>query len=213
MSKIKQKHEARYLNGKPINWNKPPNPNKIVAWSKKDMYGRAIKGSFRTICHLNRLNNLSVKRFKTEIVVIQRDWNTGVAASAGTHDYDAVWDLYIPGVSWKAQQKFFRRNGLACWHRYPPLFSDHIHGFTLPPREGKDVSDDFKVAGFKVGQYVDGGYSLYGRRVTSSQIDSYYRHAVGLARQDGTGGDPTWFPPDISDTIFNLKRYVAKRSA
>jgi hypothetical protein len=209
---VKQPHEVRLLSGKPINWKRPPRPTAMCSWSKKTTAGRPIRGSFRTLCHMNRLNNLALRRFGREISVIQPDWNTTVAASAGTHDFDATWDLWIPGVDPWVQQRFFRANGMAGWIRKPPLFGWHFHGFTLPPREGHSISDDFKVHGFKVGIYVDGGYSTRGGLVTSSQIVDYYNHAFGLANQHARGSDRSWYPKDIPATIFNLKRYVARRA-
>lgn len=201
-----------YLDGKPINWRKPPAPNKMVLWTKKTTSGRQIRGSFRTICHMDRLNRLAYLRWGVGVSVIQPDWNTGVAASAGTHDFDATWDLWIAGVDPWEQQRFFRRNGMGGWMRKPPLFGWHYHGFTLPPREGSTVSDDFKVHGFKVGKYVDGGFSLFGRLVTSSQISDYYQKAFGLSGQHTPGSDTSWFPKNISGTIFNLNKFVEARA-
>lgn len=201
------------LNGRPINWKNPPKPTDRVMWSKKDIYGKRVTGSFRTICHVDRLDALAQGRFGQGLAVIQPSYNTGVRASAGTHDYDACLDVYIPGVDWYVAQKFLRANGFACWYRHPPLFGNHIHGFTLPPREGKSISDDWKVAGFTVGKYVDGGWSLYGRLVTSSQIEDYYRHAFGLAGMHTPGSDKSWFPSNIEATIFDLDAYVARRAA
>jgi hypothetical protein len=209
---IKQKHEVRLRNGRAIDWTKPPKPTTICSWSKKTTGGRTIIGSFRTLCHMNRLNNLAVSKYGVEIQVIQPDWNTWVKASAGTHDYDATWDLWIPGVNPWEQQKFFRANGLGGWMRKPPLFGWHYHGFTLPPREGKSISDDFQVHGFRVGIYVDGGWSTRGALVTTSQIADYYNHAFGLSYQHRPGSDKTWFPKDIKATIFDLDAYVAQRA-
>lgn len=210
--RIKQRHEVRHLNGKPINWAKPPKPNAMCSWSKKDTRGRPIRGSFRTLCHLNRLNNLALAKFGVEIRVIQRDWNTGVAASAGTHDFDSTWDLWIPDVDPRVQERFFRANGLGGWMRKPPLFGWHYHGFTLPPFEGKVRSDDFRVAGLKVGVYVDGGYSTRGRLVTSSQIADYVNEAFGLSGQHTPGSDRSWFPENKAATVFDLQKYVARRA-
>lgn len=210
--RIKQPHEVRLLNGGAINWKRPPRPTAMCSWSKKTTSGRPIRGSFRTLCHMNRLNNLALRRFGREISVIQPDWNTTVRASAGTHDFDATWDLWIPGVDPWVQQRFFRANGLGGWMRRPPLFGWHYHGFTLPPREGQSISDDFKVHGFKVGVYVDGGYSSRGRLVTSSQIADYYNHAFGLSNAHTPGSDRTWYPKSIPATIFRLDRYVARRA-
>jgi hypothetical protein len=205
--------EARLLGGAKIDWNHPPAPNAKVQWSKKDEKGRTVKGSLRVICHLNRLNNLAVKRFDEGVSVIQPPFNTTVSASKGTHDFDACMDIHIPGVGWWAQQRFFRANGLGCWYRHPPTFSNHIHGFTLPPREGTVISDDFKAAGRVVGVFVDGGHSLKGGQVTSSQIEDYYNHAFGLAGQHEPNSDTSWFPADIKATIFDLQRYIDRRAS
>lgn len=202
---------VRYLNGRRVNWRKPPPANKKMLWRDRTMYGRPVYGSFRTLCHLDRLDRLARRKYGKGIVVIQSAYNTSVAASAGTHDYDACLDIYIPGVSWWEQQRFFRANGFACWYRHPPLFGNHIHGFTLPEREGKSISDDYKVHGFKVGKYVDGGHSLYGRLVTSSQITDYYNEAFGLSGQHKAGSDKSWFPANKEATIFRLDKFVANR--
>lgn len=201
-----------HLDGRPINWKKPPKPNQMVLWTKKTTSGRTIRGSFRTICHLDKLNRRAYLRFGVGISAIQPDWNTGVAASAGTHDFDATWDLWIPGVDPWVQQRFFRRLGLGGWMRKPPLFGWHYHGFTLPPREGVSISDDYRVHGFKVGVYVDGGWSTRGRLVTSSQIADYYNHAFGLSGQHTSGSDRSWFPRNIEATIFDLDKWVAARA-
>lgn len=194
--------------GQQINWFKPPKPTDIVRWSKKTTGGKPITGLFRTIAHLDYLYHEAMRVFSKPLRVIQPPFNTGVPASAGTHDYDACWDGYISGVPWLTQQAFFRQRGLACWYRKPPAFSDHIHGFPLPPRIGTNVSDDFDLGGFKVGKYVDGGWSTVGDRKFSSQIEDYYEHKTGLA---GHANDPTWFPPSIEATIFDLPAYIRSK--
>lgn len=206
-------HEAVRLNGHQINWSSPPAATTKVKWSKKSMYGHTVTGSLRHICHLNRLNNLAIKRFGTGIEIIQTAFNTSIAASAGTHDLDAVVDLYIPGVGWWTQQRFFRANGLPGWYRYPPSFPNHYHGFTLPRHEGTVVSDDFRSGGFKVGVYVDGGYSTRGYLASSSQIEDAYKHAFGLSSSHTPGSDNTWWPKNLAATAFDLKAYIARRAA
>lgn len=196
---VRQPHEVRRRWGRRINWNRPPPPTKMCRWTKKTMYGQSIKGSFRTLCHLNRLNNLALAKFGKELSVIQSDWNTSVAASAGTHDKDSVWDLYIPGVSWWGQQKFFRANGFGCWYRHAPTFSNHVHGFSIPPQKGTQRADDFADSGFPVGIYVPG------------QLEDYYAHAFGLSGQHTPNSDQSWFPRSIRRTIFDLDKYVARR--
>lgn len=197
-----------WTTGRRINWFKPPAPSTIVRWVHR---GRTIKCSFRTACAMARLNNLARAKYGVDIVVIQPCYNTGVAASAGTHDFDATFDLYIPGVDWREQERFFRRNGFACWFRHPPAFGNHIHGFVLPVPEGSSRSDDYKVRGFKVGKYVDGGYSTSGRLVTSSQIADYYNEAFGLSGQHTPGSDNSWYPADKAATVFNLTAFVKRR--
>lgn len=198
------------LSGKPINWAKPPAANARVMWSRKTSGGKRVTGSLRTIAHLDHLDTLAVKKYGKHIVVLQPAYNTGVKASEGTHDYDACLDGYIPAVPWREQERFFRANGAGAWWRNKSQgFSNHIHWFVLPPREGSDVNDDFKVAGFKVGKYVDGGWSTKGRRIASSQIEDYYDHKTGLKGHQPDYG--SWFPKDIRATIFNLPAYIKRQ--
>lgn len=197
------------LAGKPIDWRNPPAPTARVKWSKTDMYGRAVTGSLRTIAFIDHLDTLARKKYNAPVVIIQPPYNSGVAASEGTHDYDACFDWYIPGVAWREQERFARANGMADWWRRPPAFGNHQHGFPLPPREGFTVSDDFKVGGFKVGKYVDGGYSLYGRPVASSQLEDYYEERTGLAGHAKDSG--SWFPPNKTATIFDLNAYIRRQ--
>jgi len=206
-------HEVQKMNGGKIAWKNPPRPNVRCRWSKRDTSGRLVTGSFRHIAHLNRLNNLAVKKgWKSGIVIIQPAYNKTVAASAGTHDFDACVDLYIPGVDWWKQQAFLRANGLGCWYRHPPSFPYHIHGMTIPPQSGQVRADDFRDGGFKVGLYVDGGYSQYGSLRSSSQLTDYYNHAFGLSGQHDKNSDHSWFPDNIKGTIFNLGKYVSVRA-
>jgi hypothetical protein len=204
--------EPLHLDGTPIDFVHPPPATALVKWAKKDLTGRTVKGSLRHICHLNQLNNLALTKFGAGIEIIQPAFTTGVAASVGTHDFDMVVDLHIPGVGWWEQQRFCRANGLGCWYRHPPAFGNHIHGFTLPPREGHNISDDFKVAGFKVGRYIDGGWSTHGAQITSSQLADYYHHAYGLKNEHQPNSDTSWFPPGIAATIFDLAAYIRART-
>lgn len=198
------------LQGKPINWDKPPKPTDRVMWDQRDIYGRAVTGSLRTICHLDWLNQESKRVFGVGVRVIQPPFNKGVRASAGTHDWDACLDIYIPGVDWLTAQRFFRERGFGCWVRWyrKNLWNTHIHGFTLPPQEGVDRADDWAVLGFKVGYLVDGGFSTVGRRIAHAQVNSYYNHRSGMS---GDARDNTWFPSDIKATIFDLPRYIAQQ--
>lgn len=197
------------LAGKPIDWANPPAPTARVMWSQRASSGKAVTGSLRTIAFIDHLFTLAMKKYNSPLIVIQPPYNDTVEASAGTHDYDACFDWYIPNVPWREQERFARANGMANWWRRPPAFGNHQHGFPLPPREGVSIGDDFSVAGFKVGVYVDGGYSLHGREVASSQLTDYYLHKTGLAGHAHDSG--SWFPPSITKTIFNLNAYIARQ--
>lgn len=196
------------LNGKAIDWAKPPKQTQLVKWDRRDQYGREVIGSLRAISHLDATDALAVKKFGQHIIILQPSYNTGVAASAGTHDYDACFDVYIPGVSWAEQQKFFRANGWGAYWRRPPKFGHHIHMFSLPPQEGKDRSDDYKSAGFKVGRFVDGGWSTRGFKNASAQIEAYYGKRDALA---SNARDNSWFPSSIKATIFDFAAYAKAR--
>lgn len=190
------------LRGKELNWDGKHvslKPTRLVLWSEKDMYGRPVKGSLRTIAQLDLMSHRARKRFGSRVVIIQPPYNTTVKASAGTHDFDACMDWYIPGVNWWTQQRFGRSQGQGCWYRHPPLFGNHMHGFVLPPREGRTIGDDFAVHGFKVGVYVPG------------QLEDYYNRAFGLANQHTPGSDKSWFPKNIESTIFDLPKYLDKK--
>lgn len=199
------------LAGKPIDWRSPPKAADMVLWSGKTQSGRPVRGSLRAIAHLDRLNSLSLKRFGVPVTVIQPPFNDGVEASEGTHDLDQTFDVWIAGVPGPVQQKFIRANGGGAYLRTPEQgFPLHIHFFTLPERQGADVSDDYRSGGFRVGRYVDGGWSTVGARVASSQIEDYYTHRNAL---EGHAHDPSWFPADIAATIFDLPAYIARQRA
>lgn len=194
--------EVRTLSGRKIDWNNHPKAN---AKCSLVLDGKKVVGGFRSLCALNRMNNYVRKTYGRDIHVFQGAFNLSVAASAGTHDLDACFDWYIPGVSFYTTQKIGRRFGFGCWYRHAPKFSNHVHGFVLPPGR------KFSSRGIKVGIYVDGGLSIHGHKTTSSQLDDYYNHAFGLSGEHEHNSDHSWFPPDIDATIFNLGLYVKRR--
>lgn len=200
--------EVLRMNGRKVNFARLAkidyDPTVRVKWSQKTLYGQTVTGSLRTICHFDRLYTLSLKRFGEPFTVIQPPYNTTVAASAGTHDFDACIDWYIPGIGYWAAQRWGRANGLAGWYRSTnTIWSNHLHGFTLPPSPKGDTNhwDDFGAAGFKVGVYVPG------------QLVDYYNHAYGLSGQHEPGSDGSWFPPNIKSTIFDLDQFIERRAA
>lgn len=196
------------LTGKPINWAKPPKPTTKVMWSQRTTGGKRVIGSLRTIAFLDRLNRLAKKRFGRGLIVYQGPYNTTIEQSAGTHDFDAALDIWIPGVPGFVQQRFVRANGGGGYYRYEAQgFMKHIHLFVLPHRHGADVSLDYERGGFKVGYLIDGGWSTKGKVVSSSQIEDYYAHRDALKDHSH---DRSWFPPSIEATVFNLHDYIER---
>lgn len=155
------------------------NPDRKVMWSKRDIWGGRVYGSLRSIAHLDQTSKRSVKRFGQEIEVIQGAYNDDVDASAGTHDYDAVFDIFIPNVDWWLMQRWLRWQGWAAWYRYPPTFGRHIHMISLGYQT-------------RVGEFVPG------------QVYDYYHKRNGLA---GHAYDGTARPDDIDATIFHFAEW------
>ena len=178
-------------------------------WDHPTMYGGQVKGSVRAIAHIDWMNRRSIAVFGHGHEVIQSAFNDTISASAGTHDHDLVYDLHIPGIDYWRQQRFYRAHGFECWYRPTcSMWLNHVHGFCMVPFTG-DPSKAFVERGFKVGVYIDGGWSTYGRLVTSSQAHDYAAHAFGLKGEHTPGTDQSWFPND--PRIFDLHAYVDRR--
>ena len=146
-------------------------PDYVIEWEGHlTTGGAAVLGSPRSIAHLEFTNQRAARRGHT-LRVIQSAWHKGVEASKHTHDFDAVYDFFVEGLSWDESQRFLRRWGWACWHRRPDQgpWDDHVHGISL----GYDRP---------VGTFIPG------------QVDDYGRSALGLADQHATGSDATWHP-------------------
>lgn len=199
-----------YPDAKLINWdalvNDPGRVSKQVRLAKLSKYGHVIRGSLFFIAALDEMDTKAVKKFGIGVSVIQTAYNTGVAASAGTHDWDDCIDWEIPGVSVFDAQHFARFEcGMADWGRTPAQgFPLHNHGFFLPPGG--------HVFPFKVGVFIDGGKSL-GVSGYSSQIADYWAEAYGLKDMHYQSADPTPFPSDAAKLagIFNLNNYIQKQ--
>lgn len=175
--------------------------------SQHAIAGWSFKATARTAAHLEHtIEELKVAHPKARLVILQACYSDPVKypLSAGTHDYDAVFDFEIVGLDWWAAQRFLRSKGWACWFRHTGTWAAesrwHIHAISL---------------GYpgKVGYYVDGGISLYREKRYSSQVDDYYRHAFGLANQHRTGSDTSLFPVSIRDTVFDYDAYLARKAA
>lgn len=148
--------------------------------------GKTFRAGRRTAAHLLwTIARLKAKHPGTTLEVIQPCYNTGVAASAGTHDKDGVLDVRIVGLPWLAAQGFLRSSGWAAWWRHSGTWEAesmwHIHMVSLG-------------CPGPLGIYVPG------------QIDDYYAHRDGLADH---AHDPTWHPADIAKTVFDYPAWQA----
>jgi hypothetical protein len=161
---------------------------------------------------------------KARLHIYQGCYNTGVRLSAGTHDYDAVFDVWITGGvlgrdPWRAQ-RVLRGRGWAAWFRHTGSWAArtawHIHMISLPSGlpahpTALDVGKAYARLGLKVGRFIDGGWTTRGRIDASSQVVDYYRHALGLAGQHDSGDDPSWHPKYINRRVFR-RRFWFNRS-
>jgi hypothetical protein len=152
--------------------------DELILSEHRNIYGARIRMTRRTDAHLTWTISLLPKGCTLRI--IQGCYNTTVAISKGTHDFDAVFDVEIVGMSWFSAQHWLRAHGWAAWVRVPPTFSYHIHMVSL---------------GYtgRVGEYVPG------------QVEDYYNHLGGLVGYDP---DESWFPDNIDATIFDYDAYL-----
>lgn len=175
--------------------------------------GRTFKASRRTVAHLDYTIAAFARKFpKARLVIIQPCYNTGVAASAHTHDYDAVFDFgfagSFPGLTaarkWRRFSIFMRNHGWGGWWRHTGSWAApsewHFHGFTLPA--------DLLHFATRVGTYIDGGLSSEGRVTASSQLADYLGGALGLAGQHKNGSDTAWRPKNLRSRVFDYDRWV-----
>ena len=147
--------------------------------------GQTFRAGRRTAAHLQWTSErLEAVEPGAQLVVVQPCYNTGVDASAGTHDKDGVLDFAIAGMEWLPAQRFLREHGWGCWYRFPPAFSHHIHAISLG-------------CPGPLGDFVPG------------QILDYHNHAFGLAGQHDPGSDKSWFPDDIDATEFDYAAWEA----
>lgn len=150
--------------------------------------GKFFRASQRTYAQLLLLQSaVAMHKKGAYVYVIQPCYNTGVALSAGTHDFDATVDIKIVGFTWEDMQSFCRRRGWAAWWRHTGSWASpsawHIHM----------TSVGAAAAGCQVGSLIPG------------QISDYYNHRSGLV---GHVADPTWHPKDINATIFKYSDWL-----
>jgi hypothetical protein len=150
--------------------------DEIITYRKPTIWGRSFHCSRRTGAFLDFLQDMLPER--CDLRIIQGCYNTSISASAGTHDYDAVLDVYITGMGWYDMQHIIRQWGGAAWWRHPPTFTNHIH---------------FVVLGYRtrVGEYVPG------------QVQDYYNDRSGLV---GHAPDSSWHPSP--QFVFDYTRYI-----
>lgn len=187
--------------------------------------GQTFRASNRTIWHLLwTIFVLRVRFPKARLVIFQTCYHGGVEASAGTHDYDCVFDVWITGGvlgrdPWRAQ-RFLRAHGWAAFFRHTGSWASrsawHIHMISLPPGlpahpTALDVGKAYEALGIKVGEFIDGGYTTKGRVVATSQVVDFYKRALALADQHDTGDDPSWHPKNINKTVFRRGLWFNQR--
>lgn len=178
----------------PINWANPPKATTRVSSDYICTDGVRLTGSLRTVCHQAWLMDQAAKKGLVW-QVIQPPFNTGVPASAGTHDLDVCADGRLLGLDWPQGQTWLRKHGFDCWWRHTGSWASpsafHFHGFTHP---NNGWTFDTKVGIFVPGQLLD-----------------YKNHAFGLAGQHVPGSDHSWFPPDPHAVAFNLAKFIRNK--
>lgn len=177
------------------------NASDIITYSQPSTGHGFFQCSRRTAAHLDYTKDRLAKRHPgAQLVIIQGCYHAGIGVSEGTHDKDCCLDVRIVGLEWMKAQSFLRSLGWGGWWRRPwqGPWDDHIHMISL----------GFANYGLPVGIYIDGGLSKFGQKVTSSQVEDYYNHAWGLEGMHDPGSDPSWFPADISATVFDYEAWL-----
>ena len=156
-----------------------PNPAEVITVT---LGGLTFRTGRRTAAHIEyTIERLFALQPDARLNIFQGSYNDGVAASAGTHDFDGVIDLEIVNVDWLQAQRHLRNLGWAAWWRRPDQgFSNHVHAISLG-------------CPGPVGEFVP------------RQIDDYWNRRDGLA---GHKPDLSFFPKDIASTIFDYPRWL-----
>jgi hypothetical protein len=149
--------------------------------------GLTFKASRRTFAHIDyTIDLLAQLSPDARLHIAQGCYHDG-PLSAGTHDFDAVLDFTISGLSWLDGQAFLRRCGWAAWWRHTGTWAAesawHFHAISL-------------------------GYTTRVGVFVPAQVDDYYRHSLGLKGEHASGLDHTWFPPDINATVFDYEEHA-----
>lgn len=185
--------------------------------AQRTVAGVSFRCSNRTYWHLLwTIWWLRVRFPKARLQLLQPCYHVGVDASAHTHDFDCVVDVWIVGGvlgrdPWRAQ-KVLRKLGWAAWFRHTGTWAArsawHIHMISLPSGlpaapTALDVGKAYAALGIKVGLYIDGGYTTTGHVTATSQVVDYCTlHAEGLAGEHVQNDDLSWHPADFRTTVF-----------
>lgn len=173
--------------------------------------GKTFKASRRTVQHLDWTIARLRRRFPWAwIEILQTCYHTGYPPSAGTHDFDCVFDFRIHGLTWKRAEHFLRWAGWFAWWRHTGIWAPrsewHIHAGSLPrglpahPTAAL-VGLAYRQHGLKVGEYIDGGVTSMGYVAGSSQVVDYMANPPrdGLADHSI---DNTPHPANIPATAY-----------
>lgn len=99
-------------------------------------------------------------RMGFKVYVVQGSYNTGVGASAGTHDGGGAIDISVRGIDYKKAVRALRDVGFAAWYRpaRAGVWGAHIHAVAIGDAE---VSSGAKaqVAEYYAGQDGLAGYN------------------------------------------------------
>jgi hypothetical protein len=102
-----------------------------------------------------------------DFTLTQGSYNTGVRASAGTHDGGGVVDINTDGLNIAKAVLALRKAGFAAWHRTPAQgFSHHIHACAIGDRQMAWLA--------------------------RSQVQSYFNRRDGLARNYSDNSEHRW---------------------
>lgn len=117
-------------------------------------------------------------RYGGKFYVVQGSYNTGVGASAGTHDGGGAVDLSVKGLRVNDAVKALREAGFAAWYRAPlaGVWGAHIHAIA--------IGDPELASGAR------------------NQVTAYYNGRDGLA---GNRVDNTWRPKTIKAWPIKLE--------
>lgn len=184
---------------------------------KVSRLGHTFVASRRTVAWLDHLIWQFNRTFpKARLVILQPCYHSGVAASAGTHDFDACFDLWfagkMPGITYRRKglrfSRFMRNRGASGgWFRrtgeWANPYAWHFHCFPLPVGLKKFTT--------KVGIYIDGGESQGKSGYSSQLVDYVEENAMGLASEHGYNSDPDrrQKPKNLHSVVFNYHAWVA----